>query len=229
MFQTIHLANRRPIAFKESLRTDNADDIISPITPEMLLKGYELASLNIIPHLQSAPEKIQKDVVVNKTPSDHIRKSFEKLRIARNRLSTIYRDEFQAQMIVQATDKKNRYQPVTHKKPEVGDVVLIKEINLKRMDYPMGIVKEIQTNINDEVTGVTILKGKTREKIKRHVSSIIPLLGKNEVSKGAKENNLEESNLKDEEKVSMKEIKPNRKAAIVGQARTQDLAKKDLI
>ena len=53
IFQTIHLVNRRPVAFRESLRDANLkEEIPAPITPEILLKGYELVSLNIIPGLQ---------------------------------------------------------------------------------------------------------------------------------------------------------------------------------
>ena len=52
---TVHLANRRPIAFKESLREANTDSVPEPITPEMIVKGYELTSLNLIPELQDIP------------------------------------------------------------------------------------------------------------------------------------------------------------------------------
>ena len=56
IFQVIHLVNRRPIAFKESPRETNNEIVPSGITPEILLKGYELISLNVIPNLQSIPD-----------------------------------------------------------------------------------------------------------------------------------------------------------------------------
>ena len=51
--QTIHLVNRRPISFKAGLRNDSVIlTIPSQITPEILLHGHELVSVNIIPDLQ---------------------------------------------------------------------------------------------------------------------------------------------------------------------------------
>ena len=44
----------------------------------------------------------------------------------------------------------------------------------------MAKVKEITTNINGEVTGAIVLKGKTKEVLKRHSSTIFPLLTFNE-------------------------------------------------
>ena len=45
--QTIHLANRRPLAFREALLEEENDVCLpSAITPEILLKGHELISMN---------------------------------------------------------------------------------------------------------------------------------------------------------------------------------------
>ena len=46
---------------------------------------------------------------------------------------------------------------------------------MKPSKYPLGLVKSVEININDEVTGATIKKG-TGEMVKRHVSSLVPLL-----------------------------------------------------
>ena len=46
----------------------------------------------------------------------------------------------------------------------------------------MGLVKEVFTNVNDEVTGATVIKGKTKEAVKRHISTLIPLLRRDEYS-----------------------------------------------
>ncbi|XP_068231971.1 uncharacterized protein [Palaemon carinicauda] len=46
----VHLINRRPIAFKEALR-DCSNSVPTPITPEELIHGYSLVSLNIVPAL----------------------------------------------------------------------------------------------------------------------------------------------------------------------------------
>ena len=47
----------------------------------------------------------------------------------------------------------------------------------------MGIVKDVTKNVNGEVTGASILKGKTKEVVKRHVTTLIPLLSNNELEK----------------------------------------------
>ena len=54
--KTTHLVNRRPIAFKEGLRDTTGDEVPQTVTPEMLIHGRSLASINVIPHLQSIPE-----------------------------------------------------------------------------------------------------------------------------------------------------------------------------
>ena len=50
--QTVHIVNRRLIAFKEALRDSSNCPLPEPITPELLIKGYELISYNINPNLQ---------------------------------------------------------------------------------------------------------------------------------------------------------------------------------
>ena len=51
--KTMHVVNRRPISFKEVLRDFSTEfEFPEPITPEMLLFGRELTSVNIIPDLQ---------------------------------------------------------------------------------------------------------------------------------------------------------------------------------
>ena len=55
--KTRHLVNRRPIAFKESLRDTSGEAIPDTVTPEMLIHGRELTSINVIPHLQSNPDQ----------------------------------------------------------------------------------------------------------------------------------------------------------------------------
>ena len=68
---------------------------------------------------------------------------------------------------------------MTHKILQKGDIVLIKDPMTKASNYPMAIVKKmsVKKNINDEVTGAIVMKGKKQEKIlKRNISTLIPLL-----------------------------------------------------
>ena len=49
--QSVHLVNRHPIAFKERMRDSITDEVPDAITPEILIHGHELLSINIIPDL----------------------------------------------------------------------------------------------------------------------------------------------------------------------------------
>ena len=99
-----------------------------------------------------------------------------KLRKVRNSLIEKYHSEFLGTLISQAVDKTDRYRPATQQPIKVGDLILLKDANTKPNNYPMGLVKEVEINSNNEVTGAVILKGKTRELVKRHISTLIPLL-----------------------------------------------------
>ncbi|RXG53621.1 hypothetical protein Avbf_13496 [Armadillidium vulgare] len=219
--QTIHLVNRRPVAFKEALRDSGQEDIPAAITPEILLKGHELISLNIIPNLQPDPET-EDDIDISWTTDDtinHIKDSYEKLKKVRSNLIEIYNSEFLSQLAQQATDRKSRYMPKTHSKLEIGDIVLIKEPFLKPSNYPMGKVEQVQINVNNEVTGATLLKG-NKERIKRHVSSLIPLLKR-------KTRETTEKVTVNTEKI--KTSRPQRKAAIQSKLKTALLYDSDSV
>ena len=170
--QTISLANKRPVAFKEGLRDDNpSEDVPEVITPEILLRGTNFIDINIIPDLQS-------DLVANweNDPVGSIKDSYKKLQICRETLIKNYNEEFLSTLITQAVDKKDRYMRKTHLKLNVGDLVLLKEPLLKPPVYPLGIILKVFSNINDEVTHVLVRKGATKETVKRHVTQIIYLL-----------------------------------------------------
>ena len=174
--QTVHIINRRPVAFKEELRTSVGEVFPQPITPELILKGYDLNSVNIIPELQevdSDPDWVKEN------PSHIVVDNYEKLRQVRGRLKQLYEGEFLNTLIKQATDKRNRYQPVKHEIIKRGDIVMIKEPMSKPQYYPMGIVRDVQINESGEVTGATVMKGCSRELTKRHASSLIPILSPN--------------------------------------------------
>jgi len=170
--KTNHILNRRPIAFKESLRESNTNLLPEPITPEHLLYGREIPSVNIIPALQAdyGDEYDESPEVV--------RREYEKLRSVMEKMTELYHGEFLAQLISQSTDKRDRYKPVTHKIISPGDVVLLVEPLTKRSNYPLGIVKEVNVNTLGEVTSAKVLKGKNGELVFRHATTIIPLLGK---------------------------------------------------
>ena len=189
---TVHLANKRPIAFKEALRQSDADSCPEPITPEMLIRGYEQVSLNLIPELQEVPEN---DPLwkANDRPSTAIKDEYLKLRKVRHNLIEAYQNEFLKTLVAQAVDRKDRYYPVCHQQLSIGDIVLIKEPNTKTINFPLGIIKEIEVNDLGETTGAVILKGKTQELVKRHVTTLIPYLRKSESLTDVSESNLDKA------------------------------------
>ena len=135
--ETVHLVNRRPIAFQEALQDTSNDTIPNPITPEKLIHGYDLVSVNIIPELQPDPDP-DPEWMTSKGPVDQIKESYQKLKIVRSNLIKTYNSEFLYNLIKQAVNDKNRYQPIDHKPLQKGDIVLLKEENCKMHNYPMG-------------------------------------------------------------------------------------------
>ena len=213
----VHLANRRPIAFKEALRDDKLDSVPDPITPEHLIRGYELTSLNIIPDLQNTPV-IDPDWKDDSSRS--IKDAYAKLRKVRTELLKIYQEEFLATLIAQAVDRQDRYQKINHKHLREGDIVLLKEVNIKPNHYPLAVVKQTITNDLDEVTGAIVLKGKTRELVKRHVSTLIPVL---ECKQNISPNDAEGSEISEDSKPKSSRSRPVRKAAIISQQKSKDI------
>ena len=231
--QTTHLVNKRPIAFKDGLRSKLEEDTVNPITPEILLKGYDLPSLNLIPELQLSPDDNDPDWVNADNFPEVIRSNHLKLSKVRERLIDAYHSEFLANLVKQAVDKQDRYKPVPHKGLRVGDIVLIKEKHLKPTTYPLGIVKKIETNTLGEVTAATIFKGKTRELVCRHATTLI-LLIPNECSNDDN-NTVEDSSNDDSSNCILDSELPGdarplrRKAAIECQNKTNDMIQKDLV
>ena len=81
---TVHLVNRRRICFKKTLRdTSGNSDVSDPITPEMLIRGYELVSINLIPGLQ--PLVDEGNVLGTGDHLSYISDSWEKLRSVRKK------------------------------------------------------------------------------------------------------------------------------------------------
>lgn len=169
--KTINMVNKRPIAFKESLRDLPNNDVPSCITPEMLVKGYDTHCLNIIPSLQTCGDEISDP---SYDEPDTVK--YSNLCKVRTRLLDIYHSEFITKLISQAIDKNCRYSPVRHKLLRPGDIVLLIEKHMKRYHYPMARVVSCEENTLGEVTSVHLVKGSTKEKVYRHVTSLIPLM-----------------------------------------------------
>lgn len=224
------LINKRPIAFKTALTKWNKDDcVIAPLTPEMILHGYEIPSINIIPQLSN--ETIdendnaweQTDEVLDKN-SQKIFQRYEQLKRVKNKLENLYQTEFIFKLFDQAVDRKNRYSKQTHIPLAVGDLVSIKTKNLKPFNYPLAIVIETETNDIGEIVSAK-LKKSNGEIVRRHSNDLIFL------SKTSLEfSDSDSKNLEDSNNINNKtNDKPKRKSALTCSEKNKDLAANDLI
>ena len=170
--KTTHLINKRPVAFRDGLRSLGPDEIPVSITPELLIKGYECTAINIIPGLQP----VEDEYCSNIKDSDMLNSEHGKLSKVRERLVDQYNSEFLSNLIYQAVDQPDRYKHVKTKNLQSGDIVLLVEKFSKRYHYPMGRVVSVDTNSLGEVTAAKVMKGDTRETVYRHATSLIRLL-----------------------------------------------------
>jgi len=211
--KTVSVINKRTVAFQSGLRDHSGDvEIPEAITPEMLVYGRELVTMNIIPDLH--PDSID-DRSYN--PVDDIRLNYAKLKKVNDRLVKLYNEEFLVQLISNAIDHKDRYKPVNHVKLGIGDIVLLVEPLTKQCNYPLGIVRKIEENSLGEVTSAIVFKGGTREEVYRHSSSLILLLHSRDEYKP---DDVESDDTDDEEEVtSPVHSRPQRRAAIVARSK----------
>ena len=94
IFQTVHLVNRRPIAFKEALRDSSGDeDIPEAITPESLIRGYPLVSINVFPELHKDTDPDISWEPPN-SASEKIKDDYKKLQKVRGNLIDEYHSQF---------------------------------------------------------------------------------------------------------------------------------------
>ena len=216
--QTIHLCNKRPLAFKEALRDSNLEQLPAPITPELLVKGRDLISVNVLPC--RGPDALDDPSYLGEFGSvDMLRRELTKLEGVRGKLESLYRDQFLNNLIDQAVDIKGRYKPVNHVRLAVGDVILLREPHVKVYYLPMAIVRKTYTNEMGEVTKVEAFKGKTRELVRRHVSSVIPLVSRQELG----QDGLDFSEIRETVPFSGGNCRVPRKAAVRSRKRTKRL------
>jgi hypothetical protein len=67
------LTNKRPIAFKACLRSLPSENVPIPITPEILVRGYETLALNVVPDLQP----VEHDDYVPGSGQSNIKRNYE--------------------------------------------------------------------------------------------------------------------------------------------------------
>lgn len=202
-----HIINKRPVAFMAATRDSAMDHVPEVITPEMIIHGSALPSVNCIPGLHpvpSDPDWVGKPVKI-------VRDSYEKLRLVRTRMLEMYNQEFFSKLVDQAVDKGDRYVSKKHAVISIGDVVCLKEKFCKPNNYPLAVVKEVTVNDFGEITSARIKRGDTGEIVNRHSSVLIPLLQLHSSNDDQCEAALN-GNSKSVE--SIRKILPKRKAAV---------------
>ncbi|KAL7632973.1 UNVERIFIED_CONTAM: hypothetical protein RMT77_016683 [Armadillidium vulgare] len=123
------LINKRPIAFKSLLINPDVDPSIPfALTPEILVKGYEVPSVVISKYLYNDEEGQSEDPDWS-SDRDHdlLFEAFQKYRKVKANLNDLYHEEFLANLQYLATNKHDRYQNKKHTNIEIGDIIAIKE------------------------------------------------------------------------------------------------------
>lgn len=205
IFKTKSLLNKRPIAYKELLRNSDPNEIPVVITPELLIYGGVIPSINITSNYDL------NDLDYCSDNKNKINNAFKNIQNVKTRLYKLYNDEFISNLMKLSTNKNSRYKPVMHKNLQVGDVILLKENNTKCINYPLAVITKLDKNIYGEVTGVIARKGKNGELVKRHVTTVIPILS----------NNLYPIHKKADDHINV--TRPKRKAAIISEKLTKEL------
>jgi hypothetical protein len=165
-------------------------------------------SVNVVPQLQECPVADAEWLPDNECIKD----AYFHLRKVRERLKTVYNNEFLVGLVNQATDRNSRYKPVTQRNISQGDIVLLNEDYTKAQKYPMGLVQGVQINSNGEVTCATVKKGQSGEIVKRHVTTLIPFLSDKNTEEPFKNVKEDNSCCYEKEEAPMQQMK--RKAAI---------------
>lgn len=168
------LVNKRPIGFKKSLTNDNqALEVPFTLTPEILLKGYEVPSFNI---LSLGEENHVNDPtwVPGNTSRKDLFDYFDYLNAQRGKLQECYEMEFLDNLKWQATNSPDRYKQRTLTKLCVGDMVAIKSKMMKPFYYSRGIVTNIEYNDKGNINAVAIRKS-NGESVRRHPSDLVLL------------------------------------------------------
>jgi len=167
------LINKRPVALKASVRDSDVNCDSFALTPEMVVRGYEVPSLSVIPHLNEECSDSYSPYV--RTSDKALFDVFSSLRRARKNLNSDYYEEFLSVLRDQGEGKQFNYKKRSNVPLTVGDYVAVRQDMTKPYFYQTGIVTNVETNSLDDVVAVSLRKS-NREVIRRHNSDIILLL-----------------------------------------------------
>ena len=165
------LVNKRPIALKNSVTDNSTDFSVSPLTPEVLLRGYDVPSILVVPHIHGEDARDNYDPTTPQTEAQ-LFEAFNDLRRVRNKLNSVYASEFLDSLRYQSVNFPGRYTCKLHRSLAPGDLVCIKSKMAKPFDYPCAVVLEVEKNDLDEVVHVSVRKA-NRVVVRRHVSDLV--------------------------------------------------------
>lgn len=171
------LVNKRPIALKSLLSANDKDpDLPCAITPELLIRGYEVPSMNILP-VESGDSLDDMDWLPN---SSKVFEDFASLNKTRSKIHSLYEKEFLRTLEIQATNTPRRYSKHSQTDVNIGDLVAIRTNLVKPYHYPIGIVQELKYNDLQEINEILIKKA-NNELLRRHPSDVILLMHGNAI------------------------------------------------
>ena len=164
------LINKRPIACERSLSNTN-ECPFNVISPEKIIKGFDVPNLVVVPHLHCENVPRDDDIWYNDPLSlnERIINDYKKIRSVRENLINYYYDCFLQNLREMSCNKLDRYINRSHLELAVNDLVAIKQKFSKPFSFPLGLIVSTETNTLDEVVAVV------GEKIRRHSSDVILL------------------------------------------------------
>lgn len=173
ILETKMLINKRPLTFKNVIGGGELnEDTLTPLTPELIIKGYDVPCCGIIPQTFHNLDDWENGDDFLSGDSRKVIENYNKLTKIRNNLHKLYRDEFITNLFTQATDRPGRYSRVNHTKLCKGDVVTIKTPLKKPIDYPFALVIDTEVNDLDEVV-TAIVRKSNGEIVRRHAEDLI--------------------------------------------------------
>ena len=80
----LNVTQQTAIVFKHKVNEKSLDDVISCLTPEILIRGYDVPSISVIPQLHC--DSVDEDYMPQVSLSDkQLHDAFEQLRLVKNK------------------------------------------------------------------------------------------------------------------------------------------------
>jgi hypothetical protein len=151
----------------------NVDKSVDVITPELLVRGYDIPSIPLI--IGSSDETEDDPGWQPREPGiEELFQRTAKLRKVKAELNRLYYDQFLQNLRDLSSYKSGRYKHKHYLPLQVGDVVAVKQALTKPFSYPVGVVTGVEVNDINEVVTAELRKA-NGETIRRHTTDLIML------------------------------------------------------